>query len=44
MATQTFRDVSSKADLENIKDDLLRSDEHTTYLPRLIGPQRPSKM
>jgi Signal transduction histidine kinase len=43
VATQTFATYRAKPISKSIKDDLLRSDERTTYLPQQIGLQRPSK-
>jgi hypothetical protein len=43
VATQTFRDASSKTDLESISDGLRRSDARTTFLRRQIGLKRPSR-
>jgi len=38
-----FATYRAKPISKSIKDDLLRSDERTTYSPQRIGLQRPSK-
>jgi two-component sensor histidine kinase len=41
MATQTFRDASSKSDLEKVSSDLLRLDERRTFSRQQIGLEAP---